>query len=64
MLQERQIVKALVDQVGVEDPTYTKYAIKSFQFVALIIISVIVTMYRTVLLERSYITTSKLRSSI
>ena len=49
MLQQRQIVKALDEQL--EDPAYTKYAIRSFHSIGLLIY-VNVTIYRTVALQR------------
>ncbi len=52
ILQERQIVKALGKQIDIEDPAYAKYAITSFHSIARILISVNVTIYRTVALPR------------
>ena len=51
ILQRRQIVKALVNQVNVEDPLCTKYASTSFHSIDWMIISVNVTVYRTILLQ-------------
>ena len=53
MLQQRQIVKALGNQIDTEYPAYTKYAITSFHSVAYTLRSVIVTINRTVPLELS-----------
>ena len=71
MLQERQIViQALGNQIDIEDPAYTKYYQISFQSIVWILISVNVTIYRTVPLQRYQnshciiITTTKLRSCI
>ncbi len=47
MLQ-RQIVKELGNQIDTKDPLYTKYAITGFQSIVWILISVNVTIYRTV----------------
>jgi hypothetical protein len=52
ILQRRQIVKALINQVNVKDPLCTKYASTSFQFIAVILTSVIVTINRTVPIQR------------
>jgi hypothetical protein len=52
ILQRRQIVKALGNQIDIEDPAYTKYAITDFHLIAWILISVNVTIYRTVPLPR------------
>ena len=47
MLQQRQIVvKALGKQIDIKDPAYTKYAGKSFQFIAWMLIFDIVTIKR------------------
>jgi hypothetical protein len=49
MLQRRQIViKAVGKQIDIEDPVYAKDAIKSFHSITWMLISVIVTIYRTV----------------
>jgi hypothetical protein len=49
MLQRRQIViKAVSKQIDIEDPVYAKDAIKSFHSITWMLISVIVTIYRTV----------------
>jgi hypothetical protein len=70
MLQRRQIVKALGNQIDIEDPEYTKCAIKSFDYISQIFISVIVTTNRNAALLQKYenshfiMTTKLLRSSI
>jgi hypothetical protein len=73
MLQgQRQIVSTVDNQID-KDPVGTKYAITSFDYMAQIFISVIVTINRTVLMQKyqssnshciMMITTTKLRSSI
>jgi hypothetical protein len=63
-LQQRQIVKGIGKQIGIEDPAYMKYTIVSFLSIAWMLISVIVTINRTALRHRSHIATTKLRSSI
>jgi hypothetical protein len=64
MLQQRQIVKSLDNQINVEDPRRRKYAIIYFHSILWILIYVIVTIYRTVPLQKSYLDTAKLRSSV
>ena len=72
MLQQRQIdVKALGKQIDIEDPEFTKYIIVSFLSMAWMLISVNVTIYRTVPIQRCQgsshcimMTTAKLRSCI
>jgi hypothetical protein len=52
MIQRRQIVKGLDDQID-EDPAYTKYAGTSFQFIAWMLIFDVVTIKRnSAVLER------------
>ncbi|MDF2768888.1 MAG: hypothetical protein K0S91_1723 [Nitrososphaeraceae archaeon] len=68
MIQERQIIKAIDKQIDVEDSECTKYAITSFHYLDSLLISVYVTIYRTVSEhkhETSYcITTATLRNRI
>jgi hypothetical protein len=45
MLQRQIVVKALCKQIDTKDPAYTKYAGTSFQFIAWMLTSVIVTIY-------------------
>jgi hypothetical protein len=52
MLQQRQIVKALDKYVNIEDPVSTKYAITDFHSIVWMFISIDVTIYRTVLIQR------------
>jgi hypothetical protein len=55
MIQQRQIViKTLGNQIDTEDPAFTKYAVASFLPIAWILISVNVTIYRTITLSKSY----------
>jgi hypothetical protein len=70
MLQT-EVVKAVGNQIDIEDPTFTKYPITTLHHIALIFISIIVTINRTIPLQRyqcsisHYIMlTTKLRSSI
>jgi len=70
MLQ-RQIIKELGNQIDAKDPLYIKYAITGFHFIAWTLISVNVTIYRTVPIQRCQgssrcilMTTTKLRSCI
>jgi hypothetical protein len=63
MLQ-RQIIKAVGNQIDIEYPAYIKYAGTSFHFLDCMLISVNVTIYRTISLPESYennhcITTTK-----
>jgi hypothetical protein len=51
MLQRQIIVKTLDYQIDIEDPVCMKYAIASFHSIGLLI-SVNVTIYRTVALQR------------
>jgi hypothetical protein len=62
MLQ-RQIIKALLEQIDVEYPIYMKYAITSFDSIAWMWISVIVTMKRTAPTQSSCIIITKLLRS-
>jgi hypothetical protein len=69
MLQRRQIVKAVANQIDIENLPYAKYAITSFHSIARILISVNVTIYRTNTPSQNcrsshFITIAKLRSSI
>jgi len=70
MLQQRQIVKALGNQINTKDPLYIKYAITGFHSTAWMIIYVNVTIYRTVPIERCQssnthcIIATKLRSRV
>ena len=72
MLQRQIVVKGLGKQIDIEYPAYTKYdASTSFQSIVWILISVNVTIYRTVLIQRYQstnhciiLTTTKLRSCI
>ena len=64
MILQRQIVKALGKQIDIEDIVYSKYAVVSFHSITWMLISVIVTIYRTIPLQSSGITTAKLRSGI
>jgi hypothetical protein len=64
ILQQRQVIKALLNQVNVEGPLCMKYASTSFQFIAGTLISVIVTINRTVPIQRLSITTAEPGSSI
>jgi hypothetical protein len=53
MFQRQIVVKDLGKQIDIEDPAYTKYdAGTSFQSIVWISISVNVTIYRTVTLQR------------
>jgi hypothetical protein len=52
MLQKRDIIKAVGNAIDIEDPEYTKYVITSFHSIARILISVNVTIYRTVTLPK------------
>jgi hypothetical protein len=63
MLQERQIVNDLGNQINIENPIFMKYTIISFHSIVWILISVIVTINRNVLRQRLGIVTTKLRSS-
>jgi hypothetical protein len=47
MLQRRQIVKALADEIDIEDLLCMKYASVSFQSIVWIFISINVTICRT-----------------
>ena len=62
---QRQIVKALGQQIDIEDPAYTKYAGTSFQSNVWMLIFDIVTIYRNAAILQRYennhcITTTKL----
>jgi hypothetical protein len=48
----RQIIKALGKQIDIDDLAYAKYAIISFRSIACMLISVIVTINRTVPIQR------------
>jgi hypothetical protein len=63
MLQERQIVNDLGNQINIENPIFMKYTIISFHSIVWILISVIVTINRNALRQRLGIVTTKLRSS-
>jgi hypothetical protein len=52
MLQERQIVKALDKQIGIEYPICIKSDITNSHSIDWMLISVNVTIYRTVILHR------------
>ena len=52
MLQRRQIVKSLGNDIDIEDPVYAKDATTSFLSIAWMLISVNVTIYRTVPIQR------------
>jgi hypothetical protein len=53
MIERRQIgVKAFGTRIDLEDPAYTKYTIASFLSMAWILISVNVTIYRTVPIQK------------
>jgi hypothetical protein len=71
MLQQRQIVKPVDNQINTGDPIYTKYPIIYFHFIAWTLISINVTTYRTNTAAKSYqsshwimMITTKLRSNI
>jgi hypothetical protein len=70
MLQQTQIVKASGKQIDNEDPAYTKRDITKSHYVVWNFISVNVTIYRIVLLQRYQTSsnfimmTTKLRSSV
>jgi hypothetical protein len=71
MLQRQIIVKDLCKQIDIEDPECRKYTIASFLSMAWMLISVNVTIYRTVPIQRCQgsshcimMTTIKLRSCI
>jgi hypothetical protein len=71
MLQRQIVVKALGKQIDIEDPAYTKYTIVSFLPIGWMLMSVNVTIYRTVPIQRwqgsshcIMITTTKLRNCI
>ena len=52
MLQRQIVVKALVKQIDTEGPALTKYAIVSYNSIALILISISITIYRTIALPQ------------
>ena len=54
MLQQRQIVKGLGNQIDIEDPAYTKYAGTSFQFIAWMLRFDIVTIKRNFAVLQGY----------
>jgi hypothetical protein len=71
MLERQIVVNTLVKQIDIEDPEYTKYIIASFLSTARMLISVNVTIYRTLTIQRCQstshcimMTTTKLRSCI
>ncbi len=47
MQQIQIVVKALGNQIDIEDTIYAKYTTISFQSITCILISIIVTIYRT-----------------
>jgi hypothetical protein len=53
MLQQRQIVKSLGKHIDTEDPAF-KVCYHKFHSIAWMIISVNVTIYRTIVLSESY----------
>ena len=64
MLQRQLVIKALGTRIGIEDFVCIKYAGTSFHFLDCMLISVNVTIYRTISLPESYennhcITTTK-----
>jgi hypothetical protein len=71
MLQRQIVIKTLGTRIGVEDLVCIKYAGTSFHSIAWMLISVNVTIYRTVPIQRCpgsshciMITTTNLRSRI
>jgi hypothetical protein len=48
ILQRRQVIKGIGNQIDVEDPRCTKYANVSFHYLNWMLISVNVTTYRTI----------------
>ena len=71
MILQRQVIKAVGHQIDVEYTAYTKYALTSFHSIAWILISVNVTIYRTVPMPTYQngnhciiVMTTELRSSI
>jgi hypothetical protein len=62
MLQ-RQIVNALEWQIDIEDPAFTKYPITTLPSLTFLI-SVKVTIYRTVPIERACIAATEIRRSV
>ena len=69
MLQRQIVVKALGKEIDIEDVLWIKYAITSFHSIGLLI-SVNVTIYRTIAFQESYennhcvMLTTRLRSCI
>jgi hypothetical protein len=51
-MQQRQIVQALDEQIDIEYPIYTKYTTTNFDSISWMVISVIVTINRTGLLQK------------
>jgi hypothetical protein len=49
---QRQIIKTLGNQIDIEDPAYRKYASTSFQSIVWMLIFEIVTINRTVPIQR------------
>jgi hypothetical protein len=69
MLQRQIVIKALGTRIGIEDLVCIKYAGTSFHFLDCMLISVNVTIYRTITLSESYeisryIVTTKLKSCV
>jgi hypothetical protein len=52
MLQRQIVIKAFGNQIDIEDPAYRKYAITDFHSIIRMLVSVIVTIYRTVIIQR------------
>jgi hypothetical protein len=52
MLQRQLVIKAFVTQLDIEDLVRTKYTITHFHFITLMWVSVNVTIYGTVLIQR------------
>ncbi len=69
MLQRQIVIKARGTRIGIEDLVCIKYAGTSFHFLDCMLISVNVTIYRTITLSESYeisryIVTTKLKSCV
>ena len=54
MLQRQIVIKALGTRIGIEELVCIKYAGTSFHSIACMLISVNVTIYRTIVLPESY----------
>jgi hypothetical protein len=54
MIQRRQIVKAVDNQIDIEDTVYTKDAVTSFHSIAWMLMSVIVTTKRNAAVLQRY----------